>query len=129
MKAFYIFFFIFLQLTMGANMQFNSYFPRYYNAGNLSLDGNGSSWPLNPDKKVSENGNSYNTAFLSADYLLAYNKELLKQTMLKHETVFKDQVNLFFLNLPFVFTRSVFSAYSRDFLIIRSELHKCILVC
>ena len=74
-------------------MQFSSYFPGCYAPRNLSLDATGSAWPQNHGVKISESGNFCN-AFLSPDYLLAYNKELLKQTMLKHETIFKDQVNL-----------------------------------
>ncbi|POO01941.1 hypothetical protein TorRG33x02_022330 [Trema orientale] len=76
---------------MGANLQYNSYLPGYYSAANLSLDANRSTWPLNFDDKISESGN-YCNGFLSSDYLLAYNKEVLKRTMLKHETIFKDQI-------------------------------------
>ncbi|KAF4392654.1 hypothetical protein F8388_003074 [Cannabis sativa] len=76
---------------MGANMQYNSYFSGYHSARNLNLDANASTWPLDFNDKVSESGNYYN-GYLSPNYLLTYNKELLKQTMLKHETIFKDQI-------------------------------------
>ncbi|XP_062116631.1 uncharacterized protein LOC133830629 [Humulus lupulus] len=76
---------------MGANMQYNSYFPGYYSARSLNLDANGSTWPLNFDDKVSHSGN-YCNGYLSSNYLLTYNQELLKKTMLKHETIFKDQI-------------------------------------
>ena len=75
-------------------MQYYSYFPGYYSARSLNLDASGSTWPLNFDDKASHSGN-YCNSYSSSNYLLTYNKELLKQTMLKHETIFKDQVNLY----------------------------------
>lgn len=81
------------QLEMGAKMEYSSYFPGYYSTRNLSLDANGSTWPLSVDAKILESGNYFN-GFLSSDCLLAYNKEFLKQTMLKHEAIFKNQVKL-----------------------------------
>lgn len=81
---------------MGANMQCNSYFPGYYSTRNLKMDANGSTWPLNYDDKTLKSEYCYSGIFLplSPAQVLGYNKEVLKQTMLKHETIFRDQVYL-----------------------------------
>ena len=79
---------------MGANMQCNGHFPGYYSTRDLIFGAEGTSW-------TSSNGNSelkndcYQIGSLplsSSCHLLAYDKELLKQTILKHETIFRDQV-------------------------------------
>lgn len=79
---------------MGANLQFNSYFPGCYTAMNLKMDANGSTWPLNYDNRTLNSNYCHNGFLLplSPDQVLGYNREVLKQTMLKHETEFRDQV-------------------------------------
>ncbi|XP_009338783.2 uncharacterized protein LOC103931092 [Pyrus x bretschneideri] len=62
-------------LQMGANIQCNSYFPGYYASGNHNLIAN--------DSKRKHN--------LSADHF-EYYKEALKQTMLKQDTILRNQV-------------------------------------
>lgn len=76
-------------------MQYDGCFPGYYSTMDLNMDANSSTWPLNNINKMLEHGHHYN-GFLppfSADQVLGYNKEVLKQMMLKHETMFRDQVS------------------------------------
>ncbi|KAF3437590.1 hypothetical protein FNV43_RR20346 [Rhamnella rubrinervis] len=75
-------------------MQCNSYFPGYYSTRNLKMDANGSTWPLNYDDKTLKSEYCYSGFFLplSPAQVLGFNKEVLKQTMLKHETIFRDQI-------------------------------------
>lgn len=72
-------------------MQCNGNFPGNYAPRNVSLDASGSTLPSNCHDKIYESGHYYN-GFLSSDSLFAHNKEVLKQTILKHETVFRDQI-------------------------------------
>ncbi|KAL5544558.1 hypothetical protein UlMin_008342 [Ulmus minor] len=75
------------------NMQYNSHFPGYYTSRNLSLDASGSSWPLNSEDKMLKAGNYFNVPLLtSSSEQLFNNKELLKQQMLKHEAIFREQI-------------------------------------
>ncbi|XP_027338612.1 uncharacterized protein LOC113852511 isoform X2 [Abrus precatorius] len=80
-------------LGMSANMRCNGYFPGYHSTRDLVLGTEGSSW-------TSSNGNSelkndcYQIGSLplsSTCHLLGFNKEVLKQTILKHEAIFRDQ--------------------------------------
>ncbi|KAL2340720.1 hypothetical protein Fmac_008660 [Flemingia macrophylla] len=81
-------------LGMSANMQCNGYFPYYYCTGDNVFGAEGSTW-------TSSNGNSErkNDCYqigsmpLSTCQRLGYNKELLKQTILKHEAIFRDQIH------------------------------------
>lgn len=84
-------------LGMGTNMQYNGNFPGYYSAINLNMEANSSTWPLNNIDKMLDCGHFYNgfVSPLSPDQVLGYNKEVLKQMMLKHETIFRDQVSPF----------------------------------
>ncbi|KAH7529003.1 hypothetical protein FEM48_Zijuj05G0137500 [Ziziphus jujuba var. spinosa] len=81
-------------LEMGANMQCNSHFPGCYSTRNHRMDTNGSTWPLICDDKTMKSEYYYSGFMLplSPSQLLGYNKEILKQTMLKQETIFKDQI-------------------------------------
>lgn len=89
-------------LGMQADMQYKSYFPRHYSTMDLNLDANGSIWPVNNIDRIFMNGHSHDGALLLPFpyQLLVQNKAALKQTMLKHEAIFKDQV-LFCLNFQF----------------------------
>ncbi|XP_075661983.1 uncharacterized protein LOC142631649 isoform X1 [Castanea sativa] len=82
-------------LGMGANMQYNGNFPGYYSRINLNMEANSSTWPVNDIDKVFDHGPFYN-GFLPSfppDQVLGYQKEVLKQEMLKHETIFRDQIH------------------------------------
>lgn len=76
-------------------MQYNGNFPGYYSAINLNMEANSSTWPLNNIDKMLDCGHFYNgfVSPLSPDQVLGYNKEVLKQMMLKHETIFRDQIH------------------------------------
>ncbi|KAJ0106594.1 hypothetical protein Patl1_18820 [Pistacia atlantica] len=89
-------------LGMQADMQYKSFFPGHYSTMDLNLDANGSIWPLNNIDKIFMNGHDYNGALLlpSPHQHLVQNKDTLKQAMLKHEAIFKDQV-LLCLNFQF----------------------------
>ncbi|KAM1786497.1 hypothetical protein ACFX12_039274 [Malus domestica] len=63
-------------LQMGANVQCNNYFPGYYAAGNHNLIAN--------DSKKDHN--------LSPEQHFEYYKESLKQTMLKQDTILRNQI-------------------------------------
>lgn len=79
---------------MGANVQSNGYFPGYYSTREIIFGSEGS-------MRTSSNVNTelkndyYHIGSLplsSPCNLVGYNKELLKQTILKHEAIFRDQV-------------------------------------
>ncbi|KAI5416633.1 uncharacterized protein LOC127073752 [Lathyrus oleraceus] len=79
---------------LGANVQCNDKFPRYYSTRELIFDSEGSTWTS------SNVNNELRTEFChmgpfplsSPSTLLGYNQELVKQTILKHEAIFKDQI-------------------------------------
>lgn len=76
-------------------MQCKSYFPGYYSTRDLNLEVNGSAFPFNNIDKILNNGH-YCPGSLSSpspDLHLGCNKEALKQTMLKHESIFRDQIH------------------------------------
>lgn len=59
-------------------------------------DSNSGSWPLYYGEKPLSNGQYCTNGYLTRppDGYLGYNKDDLKQTMLKHEAIFKNQVCL-----------------------------------
>ncbi|XP_022738422.1 uncharacterized protein LOC111291102 isoform X2 [Durio zibethinus] len=79
---------------MQADVQHKSHFPGCYTAWDLNLDANGAVWPTdNNVGKILRNRQYYNGTWpLSSDSNMFYNKGLLKQTMLKHEAEFRDQI-------------------------------------
>ncbi|MBA0735462.1 hypothetical protein Gogos_019307 [Gossypium gossypioides] len=81
-------------LGMQADMQHKSHFPGCYTAWDLNLDANGNIWPTDNDvDRILRNRQYYNgTLPPSSGSNMFYNKVLLKQTMLKHEAEFKDQI-------------------------------------
>ncbi|XP_042519979.1 uncharacterized protein LOC122093663 [Macadamia integrifolia] len=79
---------------MGTKVHCKRYMPEYYSMRDLNVDANNGSWPVYYDDETLKNGQYYN-AFLprhSTDLYLGYDKEMMKQTMLKHEAIFRDQV-------------------------------------
>uniref|UniRef100_A0A5B7AV04 Uncharacterized protein n=1 Tax=Davidia involucrata TaxID=16924 RepID=A0A5B7AV04_DAVIN len=76
-------------------MQCTSFLPGCYSTRNLSVGANGSIWPAYNNDRTLKSGHSYDV-FLSpptTDQYLGYDKEILRQTMLKHEATFRDQVH------------------------------------
>ncbi|CAI8583453.1 unnamed protein product [Vicia faba] len=80
---------------LGANVQCNDNFSRYYSTRELLFDSEGSTWTS------SNVNNELRTDFYHmgpfplsspSTTLLGYNQELVKQTILKHEAIFKDQI-------------------------------------
>ncbi|XP_043724783.1 uncharacterized protein LOC122671557 isoform X2 [Telopea speciosissima] len=79
---------------MGTKVQCKRYLPGYCSMRDLNADANNGSWPVYYDDKTLKSGQYYG-GFLprpSTDVYLGYDKEMLKQTMLKHEAIFQDQV-------------------------------------
>ncbi|KAJ4961778.1 hypothetical protein NE237_021688 [Protea cynaroides] len=79
---------------MGTKVQCKSYLPGYYSMRDLNSDANNGGWPVYYEDKTLKSGQYYNGFLLrpSTDAYLGYDKEMLKQTMLKHEAIFRDQV-------------------------------------
>ncbi|KAL9314184.1 hypothetical protein ACSQ67_019636 [Phaseolus vulgaris] len=82
-------------LGMSANRQNNGYIPGYHSPRDLVFGAEGSTWTSSNYDGERENG-CYGLGSLplsSTCHLLGYNKELLKQTILKHEAMFRDQIH------------------------------------
>ncbi|KAG9439725.1 hypothetical protein H6P81_019890 [Aristolochia fimbriata] len=79
---------------MGTKVHSKSYFPGYYSMRDLNEDANTGSWSLFYEDRMLKNGQCYN-GFTSRliDGYSGYDKEILKQTMLHHEAVFRRQVS------------------------------------
>ncbi|XP_022728357.1 uncharacterized protein LOC111283930 [Durio zibethinus] len=81
-------------LGMQAGMQLKSQSPGCYTSWDLNLGANGAVWPTDDVDRISRNRQYYNgTLPSSSDLNMFYNKDLLAQTMLKHEAEFRDQIN------------------------------------
>lgn len=77
---------------MGTKLHSKAYFPGYYSR-DLSNAGNGM-WAVFDDGKSFQNG-QVNDSFLASstvDRYIGYNKEKVRQTILKHESVFREQL-------------------------------------
>ncbi|MFS7992824.1 hypothetical protein Hanom_Chr12g01086821 [Helianthus anomalus] len=80
---------------MGTEVQYKSSFEEYYAMGDVNEDSNSSSWPVFYGEKPLTNGHYYN-GFIPrtvADANPGCDKEMLKQRMLEHEAIFKNQVH------------------------------------
>ncbi|XP_057730682.1 uncharacterized protein LOC130946014 [Arachis stenosperma] len=82
-------------LEMGANVQCDGYFPGYYSARDLLFESERSPWTSSNVNSELKNELHYvgSLPVSSPCNLLGYNKELLKQTILKHEAIFRDQIH------------------------------------
>lgn len=80
---------------MGTKVQYKSAFPGYCSMRDLNEDCNSFSWPPYYGDKTLPNGQYYNGVSPRAvvDACQGYDKDILKQTMLEHEHIFKDQVH------------------------------------
>lgn len=80
---------------MGTKVQFKSYLAGGYNTmRDINEDSNSSSWPHFYGDKPLTNEQYYNnfTPRTVTDSYPAYDKDVLKQKMLEHEAIFKNQV-------------------------------------
>lgn len=83
---------------MGTQVHCKGYLPSYYSMRDLNEDSNSSSWPLFYGDKTLPNGQYCNgfTSRTITDAYPGYDKDILKQKMLEHEAIFKNQVILTF---------------------------------
>ncbi|KAK6250017.1 hypothetical protein SCA6_004022 [Theobroma cacao] len=81
-------------LGLQADMQHKSHLLGCYTAWDLNLDVNGTVWPSDNADRIVRNRHYNNGALpLSSDLNILDNKDLLKQTMLKHEAEFRNQIH------------------------------------
>lgn len=79
---------------MGTKVQTENYLPAHYSMKDLNCESNGASWPSCFGENNLSNGQFY-YGFLPrtvADTQTGYEKDLVKQTMIEHEAIFKNQV-------------------------------------
>ncbi|KAL3511075.1 hypothetical protein ACH5RR_030476 [Cinchona calisaya] len=79
---------------MGTQVHYKSYLPGYYSMRDLNEDSNSSSWPIFYGDKTLTSGQYYNGYIprTIADASPGSDKDQLKQKMLEHEAIFKNQV-------------------------------------
>ncbi|KAK9277236.1 hypothetical protein L1049_006775 [Liquidambar formosana] len=77
---------------MGTKVQCKNFLPGYYSMRDLNEDSNSGSWPLFRGDKTLTNGQYYNGFSPTAIADTYHNRDVLKQTMLQHEAMFKWQV-------------------------------------
>ncbi|XP_050371850.1 uncharacterized protein LOC126789835 [Argentina anserina] len=79
---------------MGTKMQCKSYLPGYYSVRDLNEDPNNCTWPMYYGEKTLSNTQYYNGFLPRApvDAYQGYGKDAVKQKMLEHEAIFKNQV-------------------------------------
>ncbi|CAK9142385.1 unnamed protein product [Ilex paraguariensis] len=79
---------------MGTEVHSKSYLPGYYSMRDLNEDANSSSWPLYYGDKTLTNGQYYH-GFMPrtvTDAHPGHDRDAVKQKMLEHEAIFKNQV-------------------------------------
>lgn len=72
--------------------------PGYYSMRDLNEDSTSSNWPLFYGDRTPLANGPYCNGFASRsvmDTCSGYNKDAVKQKMLEHEAIFKNQVHLF----------------------------------
>ncbi|KAK3027371.1 hypothetical protein RJ639_040169 [Escallonia herrerae] len=80
---------------MGTEVHRESYLRGYYSMRDINDDSTSSNWPIFYGDKTLTNGQYYN-GFIprtATDAYPGYDKDLLKQKMLEHEAIFKNQVH------------------------------------
>ncbi|KAJ8569993.1 hypothetical protein K7X08_006570 [Anisodus acutangulus] len=80
---------------MGTQVHYKGFLPSYYSMRDLNEDSNSSSWPLFYGDKTLPNGqycNGFTSRTMTDAYPGWYDKDVLKQKMLKHEAIFRNQV-------------------------------------
>ena len=102
--------FLFLELIagMGTEVQSKMYIPSYYSMRDVNDDASNSGWSRHHENKALMNGQYYDL-FLprqTVEGYLGYEKEQLRQTILRHESIFRHQVLFvmpFFFPIIFIF--------------------------
>lgn len=80
---------------MGTEVQYKMYLPGYYSLLDVTNNAGKASWPLHHEKKSSISG-QYHDMFLTRPYMdgyEGYDMEKLRQTILKHEAIFRHQLH------------------------------------
>lgn len=79
---------------MGTEVEPKMYLPGYYTLRDLDDNVGNGSWSVHNESRTSKNGQYYDILLTSPaiDGYPGYDKEQLKQTILKHEYIFKHQV-------------------------------------
>ncbi|XP_015164814.1 uncharacterized protein [Solanum tuberosum] len=79
---------------MGTQVHYKGFSPSYYSMRDLNEDANSSSWPLFYGDKTLPNGQYCNgfTSRTVTDAYPGYDKDILKQKMIEHEAIFRNQV-------------------------------------
>ncbi|CAN4122115.1 unnamed protein product [Withania somnifera] len=79
---------------MGTQVHYEGFLPSYYSMKDLNEDSNSCSWPLIYGDKTIPNGQYCNgfTSRTITDAYPGYDKEILRQKMLEHEAIFRNQV-------------------------------------
>lgn len=104
---------------LGANVQTNGNFREYYSTKELIFDSGGSTWTSSSNVNNELRTGFYNMGpfqLSSPCTHLGYNQELVKQTILKHEAMFKEQIRE--LHRVYHKQRELMDEFKR------SELHK-----
>lgn len=94
--------FLFFELIagMGTEVQSKMYIPSYYSMRDVNDDASNSGWSLHHENKSLMNGQYYDL-FLTRQTVegyLGFEKEQLRQTILRHESIFRHQVLFGFCN-------------------------------
>ncbi|XP_015076699.1 uncharacterized protein LOC107020738 isoform X3 [Solanum pennellii] len=81
-------------MRMGTQVHYKGFLPSYYSMRDLNEDANSSSWPLCYGDKTLTNGQYCNgfTSRTVTDAYPGYDKDILKQKMIEHEAIFRNQV-------------------------------------
>ncbi|KAI3936821.1 hypothetical protein MKW92_034287 [Papaver armeniacum] len=79
---------------MGTKIQCKSFSPVFHSMRDLNEDANSGSWPVYYDDKIMKNEQYYNCFVPRSEMngYADYDKEVLKQTILEHDNVFRKQV-------------------------------------
>lgn len=80
---------------MGTEVQSKMYLQGYYSLMDLNNDSGKGSWHVHSDQKTLQRNGQYHEIFLSRPVMDGYDghdKEVLRQTILKHETLFRHQL-------------------------------------
>ncbi|KAG5536528.1 hypothetical protein RHGRI_024081 [Rhododendron griersonianum] len=75
-------------------MQCASFLPGFFSSRDLTVGDNGGAWTLYNTEKILNNVHPHNvfSPLPSIDQFSVYEKEVLRQTILQHESIFRDQV-------------------------------------
>lgn len=78
-------------------MQCASFLPGFFSSRDLTVGDNGGAWTLYNTEKILNNVHPHNvfSPLPSIDQFSVYEKEVLRQTILQHESIFRDQVRSF----------------------------------